>query len=226
MPNTPPAHFCTLPVTGLPVIARLKENLPELAASVTRRFDSQTASPGAPAWTRPHRVLGGTRLCPVGDLALGAGPCPSLSSAPSQWNCRRGRIAHQSILQQGTQSVAFPHGAEPMGDRKRGIRGLQVAPRAGTYLPSPYQQPADLLAAHPTGSGAQQTLPRAFPASRKPFRGFRHRTRSPALARSRIQAPLPLRLARPLISPSTTSHPYKRTLQFTCPNPESETAGP
>ena len=56
---------------GLPVVARLKENLPLLAAAVRARFDGQPPQSRVPGGRRPSRGLGCRRLRPLGNSATG-----------------------------------------------------------------------------------------------------------------------------------------------------------
>jgi hypothetical protein len=128
-------HVCD--ELGIPVVARLKDNLPELAAAVEKRFSAQP----------PHRVLkdGKTRIeiwdaadfDPRGDASLANRTRASLSATQPGWHRGPGGLVHQLIQTKGRQPGFVSHGQEPLGNREPVLQRLQILPGAGTHLPSP-----------------------------------------------------------------------------------------
>ena len=117
---------------GLPVLARLKENLPELAASVEQRFGCQ----------RPHRVSAdGNERVELWD-ADDFDPWETLkwptvrgASVPptetGRYRCSR-RLAHKPAFLEVPLAVGFSHGQSPLGDENQGFNAASRGKASNT----------------------------------------------------------------------------------------------
>ena len=98
---------------GLPVVARLKENLPLLAAAVRARFDGQppqavfqVGDDRVEVWDADDFAPWETLDWPTGRVAL--------PPAQTRWHGRPSRMADQLLRRQAGQPEFLPHGQEPL----------------------------------------------------------------------------------------------------------------
>ena len=152
---------------GLRVVARLKDNLPELRAAARHRFPC-----GPPATVFQH---GADRL-ELWD-AEDFDPWETLD-----WETVRvffyrqhkpdGKVVEAYWLTNfasstGGLAIAIPHGQKPLGDREPRLQRRQEPSRPRAYLPSSCQQSADRLAPHHAGLDHRTTLPTTLPPPRQ-----------------------------------------------------------
>jgi len=150
---------------GIPIIARLKDNLPELSQSVERRF---------PLLLRPESIAmaktvwrsGCGRLRPLGDLALGPRSRHPLS--PTQTGSDHGPSPVVTNLPSRRVGKPLAVSTSPKAAGKSKIKD-SMTPRtatAGAHLSSPSNSILIGLAACPVGPRHRTALPNPLSASR------------------------------------------------------------
>jgi hypothetical protein len=150
----------------LPVVARLKENLPCLAAAVRARFDGQ--SPHAVFQERNDRVevWDADDFDPWETLHW-----PTVRVLRYRQHKGDGTVIEAEWL---TNFSLRKLGKEPLGDRESGLQRRQEPLRHGTYLPPRTQQHSHRVAVDPVGLGDRAPLPPPVSASRRSRRSQRH----------------------------------------------------
>jgi hypothetical protein len=101
---------------GIPVVARLKGNLPELFHAAQKRF-SQPAPKLSFRWGKDHiQVWDADDFDPCESLCWPHRACPLLSPAQTHREIDRGLLVNQLFPAASQHTFSVPHGQEPLGN--------------------------------------------------------------------------------------------------------------
>ncbi len=144
---------------GLRVVARLKDNLPELLAAAQTAFSCWASGYGFSVWSGSRGGVGRRGFRSLGNARLGNRSGVLLSPAQAGRQGGGSLLADEFCFFHGGLTIAIPHGQKPLGDREPRFQRRQEPSRPRAHLPSSCQQSADRLASHYAGLDHRTTLP-------------------------------------------------------------------
>ena len=160
---------------GLPVVARLKENLPLLAAAVRARFDGQPPQAVFQEGDDRVEVWDDDDFDPWETLDWPDRARAALPPAQTRRHRRPSRMADRLPHRQAGQPEFLPHGQEPLGDRESAAS--TTARTAMAWSTSATTSANSILIVWlliAAGLGHRTPLPAALSASWRPWHSLRH----------------------------------------------------